>query len=72
MSLPGDAGDRGLDGLERLRLGDRRVGTDRDRHVGFDEFAQRIEPLTRGADGRGDALAPVVVVLRLVDGVHPE
>ncbi len=72
MPLPGDAGDGGLDGLERFGLGDRRVGTDRDRHVGLDEFAQGVETLTRGADRRGHALAPVVVVLRLVDGVHAE
>ena len=62
------AGDRRLDRLERNRLGYGRVRRDREGHAGGFELAERVEPLPRRADRLLDALAPVEVVLRLIDG----
>src|SRR5699024_9360398 len=57
----------GLDRLERSGFGNGGIGGDSGGYTCGEEFAEGVEPLSRRADGLFDALAPVVVVLCLVD-----
>lgn len=69
VSLTRHASDGCLNRLERLGFGNGSVGADGHGYLGGDELAERVEPLTGGSDCCCDALAPVVVVLRLVHRV---
>src|SRR5699024_5979196 len=66
-AAPRHPGHRGLDRVERSRFGDGGIGGDGGGDTRGEEFAEGVEPLSRGADGLFDALAPVEVVLSLVD-----
>lgn len=71
VAAAGDPGHGRLDRLERDRVGDGCIGRDRDGNPGALELAQGIEALAGCPDRLFDALAPVVVVLGLVDRADP-